>query len=81
MIKKRLQNVIGFDNKELIPASHCYTKVMARWLEVLASYAGQPNLTVITSRMVLGTIEGSVVYFETQIGDWLSSLDPKNVQT
>ena len=27
-----------------------------------------------------GTIEGFVVYYETQIGDWLTSLDLKNVQ-
>ena len=26
------------------------------------------------------TIEGLVVYLELQIGDWLGSLDPKNVQ-
>ena len=28
-----------------------------------------------------GMIEGLVVYFETQIDDWLLSLGPKNVQT
>ena len=32
------------DDKGLIPASHCYAKVMARWRKVLAGYAGQPNL-------------------------------------
>ena len=53
MMKERLQNVIGFDDKKLTPASHHYTKVMARWLEVLASYAGRPNLMVIMSGMVL----------------------------
>ena len=41
------------DDKELTLASHRYAKIVARWLEVLASYAGRPNLTVITSGMVL----------------------------
>ena len=41
------------DDKGLTLASHCYARVMARWLEVLASYAGQSNLTVIISRTVL----------------------------
>ena len=41
------------DDGGLIPASHCYARVVARWLEVLASYAGQPNLTVIMSGKVL----------------------------
>ena len=41
------------DDEELTPASHRYAKVVARWLEVLASYAGRPNLTVIMFRMVL----------------------------
>ena len=41
------------DDKGLIPASHYYARVVARWLKVLASYAGRPNLTVITSGMVL----------------------------
>ena len=41
------------DDEELTPASYRYARVVARWLEVLASYAGQPNLTVITSGMIL----------------------------
>ena len=41
------------DDEGLTPASHRYARVVARWLEVLASYAGRPNLTVITSGMVL----------------------------
>ena len=41
------------DNGGLIPASHRYARVVARWLEVLVSYAGRPNLTMITSGMVL----------------------------
>ena len=53
MTKKYNQNVIGLDNKGLTPASHCYAKVVARWLEVLASYAGQLNLIGVISRMVL----------------------------
>ena len=79
MTKERLGDVIGFDDKGLTPANHCYNRIVARWLEVLASYIGQPSLTVITSRIVLETIEGSIVYLETQIGNRLSSLDPKNV--
>ena len=39
--------------KRLIPETHCYAKVVARWLKVLASYAKQSNLIVITSRIVL----------------------------
>ena len=81
MTKERFRNVIRFDDKRLTLASHCYTRVVARCLEVLASYVGQPNLRVIMSRMVLKMIKGLVVYFEIQIGDWLSSLNPKNVQT
>ena len=41
------------DNKGLILASHCYARMVARWLEVLASYAGRSNLTVIMSGIVL----------------------------
>ena len=41
------------DDEGLTPASHRYARVVARWLEVLASYAGRPNLTVIMSGMVL----------------------------
>ena len=41
------------DDGGLTPASHRYARVVARWLEVLASYAGRPNLTVIMSGMVL----------------------------
>ena len=41
------------DDKGLTPASHRYARVVARWLEVLASYAGRSNLTVVTSKMVL----------------------------
>ena len=37
------------DDKGLTPTNHRYARVVARWLEVLASYAGRPNLTVITS--------------------------------
>ena len=81
MIKKHFRNIIGFDNERLTPAIHCYARVLATWLEVLTSYARRPNLTMIMSGLVLGMIKGSVVYFETQIGDWLSSLNPKNVQT
>ena len=53
MTKKNFWNVIGIDDKEMILAIHSYTKVVAKWLEVLASYAGQPNLTVIMSRIIL----------------------------
>ena len=80
-MKERLWNVIGFNNKGLITASYCYARVVARWLMVLASYVGQPNLKLITFGMVLGTIEGLVVYLKTQIGDRLPSLDSKNIQT
>ena len=41
------------DDRGLTPVSHCYARVVARWLEILASFAGQPNLTVSTSRIVL----------------------------
>ena len=41
------------NDERLTPTSHCYTRVVARWLEFLASYAGQPNLTGIMSGMVL----------------------------
>ena len=41
------------DDERLTPASHHYARVVARWLEVLASYAGRSNLTVITSGVVL----------------------------
>ena len=41
------------DEKKLTPASYCYAKIVARWLKVLKSYAGPPNLIVIMSRMVL----------------------------
>ena len=44
------------DNKRLVLAIHCYARLMARWLEVLASYARQPNLTMITSGMVLESL-------------------------
>ena len=53
MTKEHLQNVIGLDDKGLTSASHRYARVVTRWLEVLADYAGQPNLTVITSGMIL----------------------------
>ena len=73
MTKEHLRNVIGVDNEGLTPASHCYARVMARWLEVLASYAGQLNLTVITSGTVLERLRtaGSL---ESQIGDWRTAL-------
>ena len=45
------------DDRGLIPASHRYARVVARWLEVLASYAGQPNLTVSMSGTVLERLE------------------------
>ena len=41
------------DDKGLTLVSYCYTRVVARWLEVLASYAEWLNLTVIISGMVL----------------------------
>ena len=41
------------DDKGLMLISHCYARVVARWLEVLASYAERPNLTIITSGMIL----------------------------
>ena len=41
------------DDEGLTPASLCYAKVVARWLEILASYAEKSNLTVIMSRTVL----------------------------
>ena len=49
-------------------ASHHYARVIARWLEVLASYAGRPNLTVITSRMVL-----------ERLGAWQFTVSSKQV--
>ena len=54
------------DDKGLTPASHCYARVVARWLEVLASYVGQSNLTVITSRTVL-----------EQLRTWRVALSPR----
>ena len=45
--------VYWIDDEGLTLASHCYTRVVARGLEVLASYAGWLNLMVITSGMVL----------------------------
>ena len=58
MMKKHFWYVIGIgwdwlDDERLTPASHYYARVVARWLKILASYAGQPNLMVITSGMVL----------------------------
>ena len=53
MTKECFQKVIEFDGEGLIPASHRYARVVARWLKVLASYTGRPNLTVIISEMVL----------------------------
>ena len=41
------------DDEGLIPVSHYYTSVVARLLEVLAGYAGRPNLTMITTGTVL----------------------------
>ena len=41
------------DDGGLTPASHRYARVVARWLKVLASYAGRLNLPVSTSGMVL----------------------------
>ena len=53
MMKEHLWNIIGLDDEGLILVSHPYARVVARWLEVLASYAGQSNLTVITSGTIL----------------------------
>ena len=53
MTKKHLQNIIKFDDKRLIPISHCYARDMARWLEILVSYVGRSNLTMIMSEMIL----------------------------
>ena len=53
MSKEHLWNIIGFDDEGLIPACHYYARVVARWLEVLVSYAGQLNLTLLTSETVL----------------------------
>ena len=53
MARAHLWYVIGFDDKELTPASHQYARVVVRWLKVSASYAGRLNLTVITSGTVL----------------------------
>ena len=57
-MKNYLQYVISIsqswlDNKKLIPASHCYVRVVVRWPEILASYKGQPNLMVIMFGIVL----------------------------
>ena len=51
--KRALSECYWLDDKRLTPATHCYARVVARWLKVLASYAGQKNLTVIMSKMVL----------------------------
>ena len=48
MTKEHFWNVIGLDDEGLTLVSHRYARVVARWLEVLASYAGESNLTVIT---------------------------------
>ena len=53
MTKEHLRNVIGLNKKGLTPASHHYARVMAKWLEVLAGYAGRPNLIMIISETVL----------------------------
>ena len=53
MTKEHLWNVIKFDDKGLTSASHRYSRIVARWLEVLASYAGPLNLMVIMSETVL----------------------------
>ena len=53
MTKECFRNVIRFDDKGLTSASHHYARVVTRWLEILASYAGQLNLTLIMSGMVL----------------------------
>ena len=41
------------DDKELTPTSYYYTRVVARWLKVLAGYVELSNLTKITSGIVL----------------------------
>ena len=51
--KKAPSECQRLDDKKLTLASHCYTRIMARWQKVLANYAERPNLTVITSGMVL----------------------------
>ena len=51
--ERALSECHRLDNKGLTPASHCYARVMTRWLEVLASYTERLNLTVIMSGMVL----------------------------
>ena len=53
MTKKAPSEYHQVDDKGLIQGSQHYAKLVARWLEVLASYARQPNLTVITSEMIL----------------------------
>ena len=40
------------DEEGLTLASHRYTRVVARWLEVLAGYMRRPNLMVITFKTV-----------------------------
>ena len=64
------------DDGGLTPASHCYVRVVARWLEVLASYAERPNLMVSTSGMVLEQLEAWYFTLQLQIGDQLGSLNP-----
>lgn len=56
------------DDKRLTIASYHYARVVVRWLEVLASYTRQPNLTVIMFRLVL-----------EQLKAWRDALSPRQV--
>ena len=51
--KEALSKYHWVDDKGLTPASHHYARIVARGLEVPASYVQWPNLTIITSRLVL----------------------------
>ena len=53
MTKEHFRNIIRLDDKGLTLAHHCYAKVMAKWLKVLADYVRQSNLTLIMSETVL----------------------------
>ena len=53
------------DDRGLTPASHRYARVVTRWLEILASYAGRPNLTVSTSKAI-----GSLVVYLVAPDRW-----------
>ena len=55
--KRALSGCHRADDGGLISASYRYSRVVTRWLEVLSSYVGQPNLMVITFGMVLEQLE------------------------